>query len=65
MIIEATEVGGFNITKLEYTKDVVVVSLEKDYYFFTCTFYNNKNNHYLSIMDDAYIRAKGVTYNNK
>lgn len=62
LIIEAANKGGYNITRLDATNETIKIQCEKDYTFFTCIFDLKKNNHYLSKMDDQYIRAKGVTH---
>ena len=62
LIIEAANKGGYKVKYLEASEDTINVNLEKDYIFFTCTFDLKQNNHYLSKMDDKFMRTKGVTY---
>ena len=59
-ICNAADKGGYNIRSLSCTNDTARVTLEKEYYLFECIFDLNQNNHYLSKMDDKFIRTKGV-----
>jgi hypothetical protein len=64
-IFEAAEKGGYKVTEINCNKSGCKVWLERDYLFIHCYFDLSKNefkHHYLSVMDDKFILAKGVNF---
>ena len=65
-IFEAAEIGGFQIKELACNKSGVKVWLEKNYLFFEVYYDISRNveiSHYLTVMEDKYIRSIGITLN--
>jgi hypothetical protein len=64
-IFEAAEKGGYKVTEITCTKSGCKVWLEREYLFIQCYFDLTKNefkHHYLSVMDDKFILAKGINF---